>query len=484
MLPAEIWDPTTGAWTTVASMAAARNYHSTAVLMPDGRVLVAGGGHEENSSDPGQFNAQIYSPPYLFNGARPVITSAPATANYGAPMAVTTPDAASITSVNLVSLGADTHQGDMDEHFVPLSFTAGSGSLSIQAPPSSALAPPGYYMLFLVNSKGVPSVASMVHIAPSTATAPAAPTGVTATAGNGSASVLWTAPADGGSPITSYTVTPYLDGTAQTPTVVTGNPPATGTTVTGLTNGSVYTFAVSATNAVGPGPQSAQSPPVTPSTNVVPAFVQQTASDTADATSLSVTPASAVTAGNRMIVDVGVWNVRGATATGVTDSAGNHYTELTHLTGKDGTEQSVWTAPIAHGGGTKPTITVTPSAAADIGVGALEYANLSQTDDATVMDQSAHATGTTSAATTVHSGATPATTAGNELALGFYVDSGFGDNLKAGSGFTGRTDISPTGDIEFAVEDAPAAQGTQPNAGVATGASTTWLLSTVVLKHA
>ena len=71
----------------------------------------------------------------------------------------------------------------MNQHFVPLSFTAGAGSLSINAPADPALAPPGYYMLFVLNAQGVPSVASMVKIGqPSTATVPAAPTAVTATA--------------------------------------------------------------------------------------------------------------------------------------------------------------------------------------------------------------------------------------------------------------------------------------------------------------
>ena len=89
------------------------------------------------------------------------------------------------------------------------------------------------------------------------ATAPAAPTGVTATAGAGSAQVCWTAPSDGGGPLTSYTVTPFIGATAQTPTTVTGSPPATSATVTGLTNGTAYTFTVTATNAIGTGPASA-----------------------------------------------------------------------------------------------------------------------------------------------------------------------------------------------------------------------------------
>ena len=103
------------------------------------------------------------------------------------------------------------------------------------------------------------------------ATAPAAPTGVTATAGDGSAQVSWTAPSDGGSAITSYTVTPFIGATAQTPVTVTGTPPATSTTVTGLTNGTAYTFTVTATNAVGTGPASAASNPVTPTAPTAPA---------------------------------------------------------------------------------------------------------------------------------------------------------------------------------------------------------------------
>jgi hypothetical protein len=96
------------------------------------------------------------------------------------------------------------------------------------------------------------------------ATAPAAPTSVSASAGNASATVTWTAPSTGGSAITSYTVTPYVGTTAQTPTVVSGSPPATTATVTGLTNGTAYTFTVSATNAIGVGPESAASNTVTP----------------------------------------------------------------------------------------------------------------------------------------------------------------------------------------------------------------------------
>jgi hypothetical protein len=270
VLPTEIWNPATETWSTAAPIAAARNYHSSAMLMPNGTVLVAGGGHPNGLSDPGQFSAQIYSPPYLFDGPRPAITSAPASSTYGSSITVSTPDASSIGSVNLVSLGADTHQSDMAQHFVPLSFTAGSGSLTVQTPANSALAPYGNYMLFILNKQGVPSVSAPLNLsaAPS---APAAPTGVSATATQGSATVSWTAPSPGTSPITSYTVTPYIGTVAQTPTTITGAPPLTSATITGLTNGVTYTFTVTATNATGSGPASAASNPVTPSAPTAPA---------------------------------------------------------------------------------------------------------------------------------------------------------------------------------------------------------------------
>jgi hypothetical protein len=482
VLPSEIWNPDTQAWSPAAPIATTRGYHSTAILMPDATVLVAGSGHA-NPNSAGQDSAQIYSPPYLFKGARPTITSAPSATSYGSTIPLTTPDAASISAVNLVSLGADTHQSDMDQHFVPLSFTQGSGQLNVQIPTSSALAPPGNYMLFIVNSSGVPSVASFINIAASQ-TAPGAPTGVSATAGNGSASVSWTAPSDGGSPITSYTVTPYVGSTAQTPTIV--NPPATTTSITGLTNGTAYTFTVTATNAIGTSSPSAPSNSVTPgSAPPPPAFVQAGSAHASAVASLSVTPTAALTTGNRLVVEAGVWNSSKATVASVADSAGDHFTQVLHFVASDNTEMSIWTAPITSGGGTQPTITVTPTSKADLGLAALEYSGLSSVADATVVDQMANASGTTSSAATVSSGATSATSAANELAIGFYADSGFGDKLSAGSGWISRVNVSNTSNIEFLAEDeALANAGVTPNASVGTGAKTTWLMATVVLKAA
>ena len=161
-LPTEIWNPQTQTWSAAAALSNPRMYHSTALLLPDGTVLAAGGGRWTTAHD--YQTAEIYSPPYLFKGARPTITSAPASAAYGATMTLQTPDAASISSVALVGLGSVTHTLDMDQRYVPLGFTAGSGTLSVQAPADPNLAPPGTYMLFILNGSGVPSIAKFVQI--------------------------------------------------------------------------------------------------------------------------------------------------------------------------------------------------------------------------------------------------------------------------------------------------------------------------------
>jgi Domain of unknown function (DUF4082)/Bacterial Ig domain/Fibronectin type III domain/Lysyl oxidase len=102
-------------------------------------------------------------------------------------------------------------------------------------------------------------------VTPSAPTAPLEPTAVKATAGSSGANVTWSAPANGGSTITSYTVTPYAGSTAAPASTVSGSPPATSTTITGLSNGTSYTFTVAATNAIGTGAASAPSNAVTPS---------------------------------------------------------------------------------------------------------------------------------------------------------------------------------------------------------------------------
>jgi hypothetical protein len=214
-------------------------------------------------------------------------------------------------------------------------------------------------------------------------------------------------------------------------------------------------------------------------------FVQAVSAHKMSVTSVSLTPTANVTAGDRLVVEVGIWGSPTRTAKAVTDSAGNTYTELLHFSASDKTELSVWSAPITGGGGTKPVVKVTESGNGDVGATVLEYAGLSSAAGTAAVDQLATATGTTGAgAATVSSGPTAATTADGELAIGFYTDSGFGDTITTGSGFTSRVNVSATSDIEFAVEDKTVALGSTPNASFGTGASTPWLVAAVVFKHA
>ena len=328
-----------------------------------------------------------------------------------------------------------------------------------------------------------PASAASNSVTPTAPTVPSAPTNVTATAGNASASVSWSAPANGGSAITGYTITPFAAGIGQAFTSLTGTPPPTSTKITSLINGTPYTFTVSAANSVGAGPVSSPSNAVTPQASASPAFVQTTSKRGDSVASVAVAPTANVTTGNRLVVQVGIWSGAAATAKSVTDSAGNVYTELLHFKAADNTEMSVWTAPITAGGGTKPTITVTPTAKADVGASAVEYSGLSTAAGAAAVDQMAQAAGTTGATNaTVASGATAATASANELAAGFYADSGFGDALGAGAGFTSRVNVSPTGDMELLVEDATVGAGATPNATVQTGPGTPWLMATIVFK--
>lgn len=170
---AELWNPNPaplGNWTVLASNVVNRSYHATSILLPDGRVLHTGSG--DGSGAPNETNAELFSPPYLFQGARPTITGAPSSVAYNTTFTVTTPDAADISKVSLIHLGSTTHAFDMGQRFQRLSFQPGNGTLTITAPTTANVTPPGYYMLFLLNGNGVPSVAKIIGVG---ATAPPPP---------------------------------------------------------------------------------------------------------------------------------------------------------------------------------------------------------------------------------------------------------------------------------------------------------------------
>ncbi len=161
---AELYNPATGTWTETDPQADERTYHSTALLLPDGRVISMGDDRQAHSQNVSQRTLEYYSPPYLYKGARPTISSAPAGAAYNTTVQVTTPDAASVTKAVLLKLGATTHAVDSDQRSLEMTVSQVAGGVAFTTPSSLNAAPPGYYMLFLVNGQGVPSVAKIIRI--------------------------------------------------------------------------------------------------------------------------------------------------------------------------------------------------------------------------------------------------------------------------------------------------------------------------------
>jgi hypothetical protein len=170
---AERWNPATESWSLMARESAGRTYHSTTLLLPDGRVLSGGSGEGGGVSyAASQLTLQIFSPPYLFNAdgtlaPRPSVTSAPSRLTYGQSFTVQTPSAASVTRGTLIRLSSVTHAFNQSQLIYPLAFSpSGSGAVTATAPANANLAPPGPYMLFLLNAKGVPSQARMISVGP------------------------------------------------------------------------------------------------------------------------------------------------------------------------------------------------------------------------------------------------------------------------------------------------------------------------------
>jgi hypothetical protein len=121
-------------------------------------------GASGDANAPRETSHEIFLPPYLFRGNRPTITSAPAAVAYGQTFDVETSYGAQITGVSLIRLGSVTHSFDQNTRFVRLTFTATPGEISLTAPSNPNLAPPGHYLLFLVNRNGVPSEGKMIQL--------------------------------------------------------------------------------------------------------------------------------------------------------------------------------------------------------------------------------------------------------------------------------------------------------------------------------
>jgi hypothetical protein len=166
----ELYNPSNNTFKALCPMRVPRVYHSTALLLPDGRVLTAGRDHEFN--DPPynwpERRIEIYSPPYLTGEqTRPAITAAPASAFLNTNFTVTLSTAVAPTNISravLMSPASVTHGLDMGQRAIQLVIVSSSGSnLTLKGPPDSKVAPPGYYMLFLLTSQGVPSVAKFIQ---------------------------------------------------------------------------------------------------------------------------------------------------------------------------------------------------------------------------------------------------------------------------------------------------------------------------------
>jgi len=170
-LAADLFDPIRETWASAGVGAYPRLYHSVALLLPDATVWVAGsnpvrGTYEEHM--------EIYSPAYLFAldgsgnvipASRPTITNVPTEIGYQTKFNIKTPDSTDISSVVLARPGSSTHSFDMEQRLVSLAFKPGAtGTVRASAPPNGSIAPPGYYMLFLINQAGVPSTAKFIHL--------------------------------------------------------------------------------------------------------------------------------------------------------------------------------------------------------------------------------------------------------------------------------------------------------------------------------
>ena len=169
VLSAEVYEPAAGEWSLLAAAAVRRIYHSTAVLLPDARVLVAGGGHPPGpGGDASHYDFEIYSPPYLFRGPRPVLAAAPERVYYGEPFTVSTPDPGAIADVTWLRPASVTHAFNMNQRINRLDFVPVAGGLEVTPPADPARCPPGHYMLFLLDGDGVPSEARFVQALPRT----------------------------------------------------------------------------------------------------------------------------------------------------------------------------------------------------------------------------------------------------------------------------------------------------------------------------
>ena len=229
-LNADLYDPVSNTFSPAGANVYPRLYHTVSLLLPDATVWLAGG----NPDNTYEKHMEIYQPAYLFttdlNGhaiaaTRPTIASSPANINWDGTFTVQTPDASNISSVVLMRDGSSTHAFDMDARLINLAFTKGAGSLTVTAPPTGNIAPPGYYMLFLLNSSGVPSVAKFVQLGANDFWVAATPATQTVFTGNSTSFTVTLASSGGFSGTSTLSVSGLPAGATGTfaPAAVTGS---------------------------------------------------------------------------------------------------------------------------------------------------------------------------------------------------------------------------------------------------------------------
>ena len=168
LLNSQIYRPATNRFETAADSRVGRNYHSEAILLTDGRVITLGSDplYDKSGRNPGTFEQriEIYSPPYLFRGARPRISGGPKEITRDSKVTYTSPDATRVKHARLIRPSAVTHVLDVDQRSVKLDLTPVPGGVSVAVPKRRGLLPSGWYMLFLIDGTGVPSEARWVRV--------------------------------------------------------------------------------------------------------------------------------------------------------------------------------------------------------------------------------------------------------------------------------------------------------------------------------
>jgi hypothetical protein len=459
-LNADLYDPATNTFSSAGANSFARLYHSNSLLLPDATVLVVGGNPARGTYEP---HIEIYSPAYLFNpngstATRPTITSvAPAGVGYGTGFQVQTPDAANISSVVLIRAGAVTHAFDMDQRLVGLNFSiANSNTLNVTGPPNSNIAPPGYYLLFILYSSGVPSVAKFVQIsnvpadAPPTATITSPTSDVTIQAGgavlfsgtgsdsDGTISAYsWTFP--GGSPSTSALANPG--------NIIYSTPGTYAATLTVTDNAGLTGFASRTVTVQGAGGGSG------------PTIDAQASNDTAAASKTIASGAFSTTSSSELLLAfIATDYVSGANTTVTNVTGGGLTWQLVVRTNAQSGSSEIWRA-FAPATLTNTTVTATlsQSVVASIAVQSYKGVDTSGTNGSGAIGATASANAASGAPT-----ATLKTTRNNSLVVGVGNDF---DNAIARTAGANQTvfhsDLTPTGDTYWMQKQ----NGTTPLSG-------------------